>query len=86
MALNDLALRRQAKAAAGQVAGLEERIMIIEFTLVEVGENEAVVTLETENWIVAIPATLADPSCIIDTDKLESPDDFRQAMNDLRPD
>lgn len=60
--------------------------MIIEFTLVEVGENEAVVTLETEEWIVAIPATLADPSCTIDTDKLESPDDFHQGMNDMRPD
>ena len=59
--------------------------MKIEFTLVEVGENEAVVTLETDEWIVAIPATLADPNVTIDTDKLESPDDFRQAMNDLRP-
>jgi len=46
-------------------------MMIIEFTLVEVGENEAVVTLETEEWIIAIPATLADPSVIIDTEKLE---------------
>ena len=58
--------------------------MIIEFTLVEVGENEALVALETDEWVVYIPATLADPRCTIDTDKLESPDDFRQAMNDLR--
>jgi len=50
-------------------------MMIIEFTLVEVGENEALVTLETEEWIVAIPATLADPRCIIDTDKLMAGED-----------
>ncbi len=60
--------------------------MKFEFTLVEVGENEALVTLETEDWIVAIPATLADPKVTIDTDMHDSPDDFYQAMNDLRPD
>jgi len=46
--------------------------MIIEFTLVEVGENEALVTLEAEDWVVAIPATLADPSATIDTDVLDN--------------
>ena len=44
--------------------------MRIKFALVEVGENEALVTLETDEWIVAIPATLADPNVIIDTDEL----------------
>ncbi len=47
--------------------------MKIEFTLVEVGENEALVTLEGDDWVVAIPATLADPKAIIDTDELETP-------------
>lgn len=49
--------------------------MILEFELVEVGENEALVTLEADDWIVAIVATLADPKAVIDTDELDFPSD-----------
>ena len=50
-------------------------MMKIEVTLIEVGENEALVFLEADEWVVGMPLTLADPKATIDTDILESPND-----------
>ena len=48
-----------------------DQYMNIDVTLVEVGENEALVFLEADEWVVGIPLTLADPKVTIDIDALK---------------
>ena len=49
--------------------------MIIEFTLVSIDEDGVVITLEAEDWVVAIVSTLADPNATIDTNTLDNPEE-----------
>ena len=51
--------------------------MKFDIELTDVYEDGALVVIEGEDWIVAIPFTLEDNKATIDTDELESPDDLQ---------
>ena len=49
--------------------------MEIKYTLVDVYKDGALVTIEGDDWIVAIPTTLDDPVAVIDTAELDEIED-----------